>query len=283
MSKSIIIKHYRKRIADFYAYFKKTAKRKRESDIHDLRVTIKKLRATWSLMDVVTQGSLNKEIHNQLFSKLFKQAGRVREAQVNILAIDKLNRKYLDEYKSDQRKLQKQAEKRLRIVMEHFNNDCFKILDKSWQRSVLKIPEAFIFEQSVQFINTELTKVQRLESELPNSKKLHKIRIILKAVHEIISILIQLRPSDYLSRLGKQIKGINHEIGQWHDTLVLLESFDRFDSSGMKKKDKAFLNKFIQRLSEKEILGQQRIHKKLKRFFTRQSTRVLRVTMAEPI
>ena len=276
MPESVILKHYAKRITTFNKYYKKTVKNKRESDIHDLRLSIKKLRATWSLMDVVTRGLLNKQVHNELFRKLFKSAGRVREAQVNIMAVDKLNLKYLTAYREYQLGLQKKAEKKMQSVLKSFNHDCFKILDRHWRQSVRKIPEALIFEHSWMFINRELDKVRQLVKGLPHSDNLHEIRIILKAVHEVISILSKLGENANINSLGKKIKNINEEIGQWHDTLVLLESLEKYSERKMKSKEKKFLLSFIPKLHGREKGSQQGIQDKLETFFEQHPDEVIK-------
>jgi CHAD domain-containing protein len=266
MYQSHIIKHYNQLIADFHTYFRKVRKEKRKGDIHDLRVTIKKLRAIWSLMQEVTQGLLNQETHNKLVAKLFKEAGKVREAQINLSTIQKPKRKYLSQFIKSQLKQQKQAEKRLKKTMKNFNKHYFKLWDKSWQQSVNRIPEEIIVNRSIQLINIELKKVQKLNNQPANPKKLHQIRITLKAVHEILNILLKLQTSPSLIKTAKKIKNLNQEIGKWHDQLVMLESLEKFKKTKMKKKDKAFLERLMQRLNEKEKLSQRKIHEKLKQF-----------------
>ena len=95
MRKSRLIQHYNDKQASFHLYFKRTFERQGIEDIHKLRLNIKKLRATLSLMELASHGMLNKKRYFALFSKLFDEAGEVWEAQVSLGMIEKSNAIYL--------------------------------------------------------------------------------------------------------------------------------------------------------------------------------------------
>ena len=121
MRQGVLIDRYNKLSESFQFNFKKTLEDQGIEDIHQLRVTIKKLRAIWSLMETATKGKWTKKEHFTLTSKLFSEAGKVREAQVNLGMITKYRVKYLITYAEYLEKIQSSTTERLLKEMNAFD------------------------------------------------------------------------------------------------------------------------------------------------------------------
>ena len=118
MKKSKTIQHFEKHLSAFRKYLKKTQKNQGVEDIHELRVSIKKLRAILSLLEISSKGQITKKKHYDLFYNLFKSCGKVREAQVNLELVSKFENMvhlhpYFDFLTNEQRKGNKQMSREL--------------------------------------------------------------------------------------------------------------------------------------------------------------------------
>jgi CHAD domain-containing protein len=68
-------------------------------DIHQLRATIKKIKAIWMLIDEITGSRISKQDYTDLISPLFKTAGVVREAQINGMLLQQKRSALLSTYR----------------------------------------------------------------------------------------------------------------------------------------------------------------------------------------
>ncbi len=196
-------------------------------DIHQMRVSIKKLKANWSLLEYLSGGKFSKKAHVKYISTIFDSAGIVREKQVNLSIIEKRKANYLRPFTIGLRKTQSRAIEKLLAKMKSFDLKQSEKLDLVWKQYLKGLTDEHIFNTSIAFILDELTKVDLLEQLLPDDQALHQIRIHLKMVYEILSILKEKEAVPELKRLQKNTKSINQQIGDWHDYMVLLGLLNR--------------------------------------------------------
>jgi CHAD domain-containing protein len=137
MSSNRLYQHYRKQLALFREHFDNTNERLEVEDIHQLRVSIKKIRTNLTLMNIASEGKFKNKSHFKLLSKLFKNAGKLREIQVNQAILDKLN---LEEQHSNElhqsaihyyrNNLKQQSQKSIHQLKKTLNNFNFQKLKK---------------------------------------------------------------------------------------------------------------------------------------------------------
>ncbi len=270
MRKNRLIQHYNDKQASFHLYFKKTFERQGIEDIHQLRLNIKKLRATVSLMELASHGMLNKKRYFALFSKLFDEAGEVREAQVSLGMIEKSNAIYLIPYTEYLREIQRSANEKLLTTMQAFDFKRLEILNNKLLREMKGLSAEIALRKSADYVLKEIEKVLELKDHLPNNRKLHKIRIHLKAVIEILTIMSELNAATGLDKWQNNIKSLDKQIGKWHDYIILLTSLNYFTNQILMKKNVRHLVNLIGRIEYQQEVRLQKIHRLINKYFTQQ-------------
>lgn len=236
-----LIEQYEYLQTSFLTFYAKTAKSQGKEDIHQLRVSIKKLRAHLYLIEKASQGLFQKKHHYALFSPLFKAAGKVREIQINLTLIQKMDSKHPTSYIEYLTVVEHLAKKELikELVLfdlkklESLNNEMFTIASKVTTEEIQAV--------TTKLISSNLDKTNKLKANIHKDRKLHKIRIYLKEAGALMDFLPEQKSKkqheDHLinekgdrkeSTLKKTVKKINEEIGDWHDYSVLSDSIAYF-------------------------------------------------------
>ncbi len=99
---------------------------------------------------------------------------------------------------------------------------------------------------------------------------MHKIRIHLKAVVEILTIMNELIDAAGLSKFQKRIKIIEQHIGKWHDNIMLLSSLTYFTNQFLMENNVRHLMNLIRRIENKQELRQRQIHELINKYITPQ-------------
>lgn len=270
MKQGILIDRYNKLSESFALYFQKTLKDQGIEDVHQLRVTVKKLRAIWALMESVTDGNWTKEGHSSLISNLFSEAGELREAQINLVMIARFKVRYLIPYTEYLRTIQRNASQRLLIEMKAFDFNRFQVLNRELSEKMKDYPRDIILRQSISYVLKKTHKVYRIKDELPNDRRLHKIRIHLKAVAEILNIITKIEAKSGLKKYLNKVKSLNRQIGKWHDYVILIKSIKQFVNTDPEKNDNKRLQSLIIRIENQQVLRQEKIINLLSNHITQQ-------------
>ena len=270
MGNSQLIAHYNDKQASLHLYLKETSERQGIEDIHQLRLTIKKMRATWSLMELISHGALSKKSYSSLFSTLFDEAGEVREAQVNLTLVQKSNALYLLPYADFLKETENRANKKLLVAIHTFDFKKFEVLNSKLLPVMKGIPVEMALGKSAAFVLNKIKKVEKLKNHLPNNRKLHKIRIHLKAAIEILTIMDKFNDAVSLSKYHKKFKIIDRQIGKWHDNIMLLTSLNYFTNQNLEENNIQYLMNLIRRIEDKQDLRQQNIHELINKHITQQ-------------
>ena len=224
------IPYYEAQMAYFINYFEKCKASLEVEHIHQLRVSVKRLRATWALAEYVSKGKWFKVKHNQYLYKLYKAAGVVRELQLNYALIKALDTKGNNYTKHTLNQIKKSS-KKLNKQLQSFDLDQLSKLNKPLVKTLGSYSNTSIVKRAAQFELEKFQKITILRSELPDAAKLHKIRVHLKMMYHIMLLMSQIDTSLMLKNTITNIKLINQEIGTWHDYTVVLSSLKEFYST----------------------------------------------------
>ena len=249
MKQRVYIHYYNKQLASFRRHLRSTLKNGTVEDVHKLRVSIKKLKTQWSFMEAATHGQWKSRPCLELFGKLFRVAGKLRETQVNLHAIGPFGAAGLAPYSASLQRSQKYARKRLIGCIQDFDRKKFESLNRQLRCAVGAVSDEAVPGEAVSFAVKKTKKVLALSEQLPDIRKLHKIRIHQKAVLEILTMLRKLSPKLPVEPLQLQIKALNTQIGNWHDTSELTASVERCRARNAGRKDMQKLENFMTRLA----------------------------------
>lgn len=265
MQQSKFYHYYNKQLAALRRHMRNTLKNGTMEDIHKLRVSIKRLRTLWSLMEVASGGKWKSKPCLGLFESLFQAAGQLRETQVNLRLLEPCQGAYLGPYTAYLQKTRKRAGKKLHKGIQAFDRKKFDALNKQLRRKVRALSDETVFEASVALAVKKTKKVLALAYPLPDSGKLHKIRIRQKAVQEILAVLKKLNADLALEEIQNPIRSQNVRIGNWHDTRVLLDSMKSLRGKGAdqtgRKQLKALMERLEQHLEVQEKEVYELLHK----------------------
>lgn len=255
MAKNKLVQHFNDLHSDFLKFYKKTSKDQGVEDIHQLRVAIKKIRALLSLIELAGNGEFQKKEHFDLFKNLFRKAGKVREIQVNLSLIKKIDQRKSKLYVEYLIELQNHSMEELMNELLVFDLKKLKSLNAQMLSKANEISPEHLTEKSTPFISSKFQKIKKLRDKIKKDQKLHKIRIHLKAVVELVEYLPYNKEN---KSLKKEIKRLNQLIGDWHDNIVLLNTINQYHKTiNSDKKNKQLVKRLkLQNKKSKINIGE---------------------------
>ena len=198
-----------------FTLLKKTPGTFEDEDYHKLRVEIKKLKAVAGFLQFSNK-QFSKKKYLKAFKKVYKQAGKIRELQLEETFLKKNHNQFIEQYLSDlTSRIRKEKEKFASLLgnkrqkkIKKSLKEIADFLDKSYQAD------------GIPFIHKERRRVSELVNELPlKPAKLHQLRKILKedfyTRKRIRFSTPQIKAEDELLQL----------LGKWHDSIVLNKQF----------------------------------------------------------
>lgn len=211
-----------------------------KTDFHALRVEIKRLRAAFDVL-VTTDKKFPKERFFKPFRTLFRQAGVVRELQLEEEVLIKSEIPgNLPEYVSRLRKTLDQENRTFYSLRSKLSPKKIKtLLDdlKRWVRQVRK-------KDIDTYLKQKKKKIKKLMSLAPiQAAQLHKLRKLLKEYAYIESM-----------HRGKNKRRRNKDafqelLGQWHDLVVMAAHFQKnIDSGNLTTMEKEYLDQVKDKL-----------------------------------
>jgi len=195
-------------------------------DIHQLRVNMKKLRAFFRLLEFSTNRDFLYKDLNKFFRKIFKIAGSIREAQVNI--------ELLKTYKPSEKTflaferfvdLDKPVNKeKLGKAIETLNIEEIETINQSFHKFFISRDLTEKKEFSLDFIGVQIDKIKDILANRDDAEKIHRIRIHLKTIKPILYVLTKIPDGKIAESSYLSLKDTEDIIGAWHDQVVLATS-----------------------------------------------------------
>jgi len=264
MKKNSLTEYFNNQLSSFRKNFSNALKTQSKRDIHRLRLNIKKLRAILSLVEIASAGNFNKMDHFLMFEDIFKKAGKVRETQMNLYLIKKQRSKYLHHYRKYLFRTLEKTNHTFLKKMSAFNFKKLDRLDHKFLKYAKTLPDQTLIEKGMALLDQKYRSMEKLVKHLSKGRKLHKVRIHLKAMLEIIIALRKVNPSLQLKIIQKEIKVLNDTIGEWHDYVVLLQFLRLLKHRKLPEKEAQYLNDLITRIDLKKQSLKDHIEDRLK-------------------
>ncbi len=237
---NLLHSRYLNRLKSFKESFHRVHQDYGDEDIHSFRVAIKRIRALMALLDKVSPGNNRKKSFNHFLSPLFRSAGFLRENQINF----KLIENYIEQYDFLPLYLQKLKDSltkgrlELNVSMDRFDFISFDLLTSETEMFIQEIPDKLVLAVTSSFIGDHMNRINELKER---DNKLHKIRIRLRAVGEIVKLVSKMEENYYNPDFKQAVQSLNDLIGEWHDDLVLIDSLKRFESGEFGISSKVFI------------------------------------------
>jgi hypothetical protein len=198
--------------------------------IHKMRTSMKRLRALFQLMAVLTDGKFNTKKQLKKGRKAFKLVGSIRELQVEEMLVyeyeEKLGLKFIEysEYliEKEQREIIRFKQNLPLEKHDFFNEEDFNEALKSIDRKEMQL-------RAQAFIKQKANALLKLNEKAKTTKRIHQSRTILKQVYYLYPILIEL--SGWHQVLGltpEVVREKEQQIGNWHDRVNSLHYLHKF-------------------------------------------------------
>jgi CHAD domain-containing protein len=221
---------YRKRTTSFLANIYKASITGDSRDIHRGRLDVKKIFALYGLFEMLDPSAFKHRGGYKLFRPLYRQAGKIREIQVNFLLLESLRPQgavpdlFLDWLREEERKA---VQKFLQLVKK-FREPELAATDKLIGKICKSSSIVKLRSKTSGYIKSRALKVNELMSEEPGDKDIHKIRQNLKAMSTIATLVHSIKPGKRLDKVITELNKTEMMIGDWHDRVVLKDSIERF-------------------------------------------------------
>jgi CHAD domain-containing protein len=197
--------------------------------VHELRLSIKKLRAFHILAEELSANDLADHIHlKHRVRQLYKAAGQLRDTQVQMHYLATFEEQTSMEYpefskwlsRREKKKISRFAKKPKQGVPHTTAQYTFRkignLLEQSGDKAILNGAEKVMTDL--------LSKARKLASGNMNAQGLHCIRTVTKQIRYILSILHESYPDfEFAEVTVESLREIEVAAGNWHDNLVRVE------------------------------------------------------------
>jgi CHAD domain-containing protein len=209
--------------------------------VHQLRVSIKKLKAVFKLIEHLSpKAGFSSRKHLKNLGKLFRLAGILRDTQVQIELIGKIeagqNLSY-DRFVDFLGKKESESLKKFYNGLAVFG-DLHELEDQYLQvnESLDENNPEKMGKRTVRLFNRRFSRIDKLLANSPGDKELHKTRMLLKQIRFLLSALKEtdIGIETYIRSIDR-LHAIELILGNWHDCVVMIDNLGRFMKGKMCK------------------------------------------------
>ncbi len=227
LSKKRQQQYFLQRWSSILHHFEQFARRTNADDLHRIRVELKKIRAMLFLHEE-TGGSVSKREH-QLVRSIFKQAGKIRDAQISAHLVKEAGVVSIEFFTEHRKTVATESRKFVKLFNGEANH-MVKENTKVW-KSLKNISSG---ELEKLFAKLWL-KVQKSYVPKLVQKELHDSRKIIKRIVYIHSML----KNKDIKKFGleiEQMKMLEENVGNWNDTKVTAMLLKKISGSAVQRK-----------------------------------------------
>lgn len=224
--------YYKREIRVLKQSLNKASKGFNKKAIHQLRVSIKKLKAFYKLIETLYPHEFNTAKHLMPFHEAFENAGILRETQVNkeLIKDYSVSQSSLKGYNSYLTMQEGKADKNLKKNISVIKTSKPGTYRHEISKLCKNLNDSHFNKECNSFIKKKVKKIKELRTSPASRKTLHQIRKHLKQVVYIINIQQKTTPGTYTQNFIKELKHTEVMIGNWHDHVILIASLKDYES-----------------------------------------------------
>ena len=219
--------------------------------IHKMRTSMKRLRALFQLMQVITDGNFKAKKLMKKGRGIFKLAATIRELQVEEMLVYGYEEKLGMKFTGYSQYLFAKEIREIGRFKENFNlmkKDKSVFKDEIFNNALDSIDIGNVQARAQKFINLKSNALARMNKKGKTTESIHRNRTIIKQFYYLYEILTQL--SGWSILLGTDQDGMREkeqQIGDWHDRVNSLHylSFYYGAKAGRKTGEYHKLNQLI--------------------------------------
>ncbi len=205
--------------------------------LHQIRVSIKRIRALLLFAEWLTTGKVKARKIYQPLKMLFKSAGFQRDEEVHLRLIadyEKKSRIKAVKYKEFYKKHLSEKKQDLNLQLNDFSEhvvlpDIKRVLEKT----IVQFSEKKLNKKIFTFSIRHLKKATRLMDE--GKRGYHTARIQMKRAFYLLEVIQQ--ENKYSAKIIlEQIKPLEDTLGKWHDLVIARENLSKFNAGTSEEK-----------------------------------------------
>ena len=202
--------------------------------VHELRLSIKKLRAFHKLAEQLYAGDMVEHIYiKRRVRQLYKIAGQLRDTQVQIHILASFEEKTGNEFPDYGKWLLRREKKRISRFGKKPQQVVPKTTAQTTHENIGKLlalaDDESILNGAVKALSGLYLKAQNLSAGKMNERKLHMIRTFTKQMKYILNIMNHSYPDFVFGEISiNTLKEIEVAAGFWHDNLIRIKLLDKF-------------------------------------------------------
>jgi CHAD domain-containing protein len=233
MNGSTLRKQFEKKYEKYFREALKVMVHFRSKDVHSMRIAIKKLRTYIDFISGLTKGKINQVLPVDQLEKVFNQAGKIRECQINLeIAGDKnISKKALAFFEKQALTEIKKSKAVLKSELSPEKIRLKKSARKGLKKLLTGISEKTIEKHGELYIQNQWRTCDKLLHLRNATNAMHQVRICFKR----IDAACELFSENKKIKQSERFSGTMQEIGEWHDMAVFCDTL-KFICSGKHKK-----------------------------------------------
>jgi CHAD domain-containing protein len=197
---------------------------------------VKKIFALYDLFELLDPHGFRNLAGHKLFRPLYRQAGKIREIQVNQLLLSGggFEKFSCDQFSEWRRSEESRAVKKFVKAVKKFKESGLDKTDKDIRKICHSSTMFKMRSKTGAFIRNRAKELNKLQDSDLSDRKIHQIRILLKSISTITTLVYSLKPSKPLDLIITSLNKNEMMIGDWHDRVVLREAIGQFVKADIK-------------------------------------------------
>jgi CHAD domain-containing protein len=197
--------------------------------IHDLRLSIKRLRVVARLADITSDGGFSAEERLTNINTLFKNAGRLRDAQLTRILLQELDHPELRSVIASFSDRQTKQRAKYENSFDNFGINCLDEFETKLKHALGNVGNRQVMQAGYLLLSELEMKIHELFHGSKHEKRMHDIRTRLKDIVYLNNIFNDELPvSDQLNITVDRLRELGEVAGSWHDCLNLEMKLEKY-------------------------------------------------------
>lgn len=202
--------------------------------IHDIRVSIKKIRTLLLLLDYIYPGEWDIREHYQPFRKIFKRLGFIRDLQVQQKLAAYLRQKgtgNIQGYQAFLKDHEKATRFNVNIWLRIYSMPDWHTLEEDIRDCYFRTGKKMIIQKANDYIDQKINQAKKI-SHQKDRITIHLIRRLLKEARYMMDMIGSVfKDRTEYKLIQSKIRPIENYLGEWHDRMVALDYIFQYEKS----------------------------------------------------
>lgn len=197
--------------------------------IHNMRLSVKRLRVVARLAELVSEGAFNKKKQMRRINKFFKVSGRLRDTQVTKILFMEMEHPELTSVIDLFSKRERKQRMKYEAALEGFDISCLQEFESALLEKLAGCNEQKVLQAAYLLLSDLEIEIHELFHGSKHEKRMHDIRTRLKDINYLNNIFDEVLPvSDHLIISVARLRELGEIAGSWHDSLNLETKLNKY-------------------------------------------------------